>query len=73
MILNILTTIEDDPNWEEDSFFIHIFNNRIQISEFFGMLVSDREWSHMANKKQMDKILELFNRVYGFTEGLSRI
>lgn len=74
MLQNIFTSYEEeDPNWEEDSFFLEIFNSRIQIVEFFGMLVSDHEWSHLANKKQMEKILELFDKVYGYTEGLSRV
>ena len=37
------------------------------------MLVADHEWSHIANKKQMEKILELFDKVYGYSEGLSRM
>ena len=73
LLLNIFTTITDDPNWEEDSFFFQIFESRISISEFFSMLVADREWSYIANKKQTESILELFNKVYGYTEGLSRI
>ena len=38
-----------------------------------SLLSSDPEWSHMANKKQTGKIIELFDKTYGYTEGLSRI
>lgn len=72
-MLNIFTNIQDDPDWTEDSFLMELMNSRISISEFFGLLASDREWSHMANKKQTETIIELFDKVYGYVEGLSRI
>lgn len=73
LLLNIFTNIQDDPNWTEESFLLELFNSRISVAEFFGLLAADREWSHMANKKQTETIIELFNKVYGYVEGLSRI
>ena len=48
LLINIFTNIQDDPNWTEDSFLMELFNSRISIAEFFGLLAADREWSHMA-------------------------
>lgn len=57
ILINIFTNIKDDPNWTEDSFLAELFNSRISIAEFLGLMASDREWSHMANKKQTEKII----------------
>lgn len=73
ILINIFMNIEDDPNWTEESFLAELFNSRISIAEFFSLLASDRDWSHMANKKQAERIIELFDKVYGYIEGLSRI
>ena len=36
-------------------------------------MTSDSEWTHLADKKQTHKIINLFDRVYGYATGLSRI
>ena len=69
----IFQDISDDPDWYEDSFLFEIFSKRIPAYEFISLFFSDEQWSHIANKKQSDQILELFNKVYGYIKGLSRL
>jgi hypothetical protein len=45
---------------------------RIPINEFLSMISTDTDWSHLANKEQTNKIIELFDKVYGYFKGLSR-
>ena len=61
-----------DPDWHEESVIFELYNQRIPINEFMSLMSSDNEWSHMANKKQMEQVMTLFNKVYGFAKGLSR-
>ena len=37
------------------------------------MIASDTDWSHIANKPQTKKIMDLFGKVYGYVKGLSRL
>jgi hypothetical protein len=37
------------------------------------MMSSGISCSHLANKDQYKKITDLFNKVYGYVEGLSRL
>ena len=38
-----------------------------------GLIAADPEWSHLASRPQTKKILDLFDRVYGYAKGLSRL
>lgn len=69
----IFKEVDQDPNWFEDSILYELYSNRIGIEEFLGLLVSDSEWSYIANKQQTKKVISLFDKVYGFVEGMSRL
>ena len=72
-LVQIFKDIHDDPNWFEDSVLYDLFSKRVPIQEFMDLMVSDSEWTHLADKKQTRKIVNLFDRVYGYATGLSRI
>ena len=38
-----------------------------------SLLSADAEWSHVASKQQAEKVLELFNKVYGYVKGRTRL
>lgn len=38
-----------------------------------ALLSADEEWSHMASKRQSEEVLDLFDKVYGYVKGLSRL
>lgn len=59
--------------WFENSVLYEMFQNRIQIDEFLSLLSSDSEWTYFATHSQVHKVLELFDKVYGFWEGMSRL
>ena len=72
-LLQIFSDIQDDPNWFKDSVLYDLYSKRVPIQEFLELMSSDSNWSHMADKKQTKKIVNLFDRVYGYASGLSRI
>ena len=53
-LLNIFCDVSMDPDWHEESVIFELYNQRIPIVEFLSLMSSDSEWSHMANKKQME-------------------
>ena len=36
------------------------------------LMVTDEEWSHFASKKQAKKVLDLFDKIYGYAKETSR-
>ena len=50
-LLTIFRDIADDPNWFEESVMFHLYEERIPVTEFFSLLSSDDQQSHLANKK----------------------
>lgn len=73
MLAKIFTDVVDDPEWESESAIFELYENRIPILELLSLLTSDSKWAHVADKGQYEKILGLFNKVYGYKQGLSRI
>jgi len=71
-LIGMFSEIEDDPMWFQDSPLFLLYSQRIPILEFFSLLSSDSEWSQVANSHQTRKILNLFDKVYGYVRGLSR-
>ena len=63
----------DDPEWCEESMLYEMFRSRIPTTEFIDLFTSDKNWTHFAKKSHFDKILELFDKVYGYTRGLTRL
>ena len=57
----------------EGTLLHELFQARIPITEFISLFSSDPEWTHMADKAQTNKIIELFDKVYGYEKGLSRL
>lgn len=72
-MLSIFRDVNDDPSWFEESTLYELYDQRIPLTEIFSLLTCDKEWSHMATKKQTKKIFELFDKVYGYTKGRSRL
>ena len=50
-----------------------MYSDRIDIEEFLGLLSSDAEWSYLADDNQMKKVLNLFDKVYGYAKTMSRM
>ena len=73
VIRDIFTDIQDDPDWHEESTIYDHYNKRIPVKEIFSLLSSDKQWSYMANKQQTEKVYELFDKIYGYDKGLSRL
>ena len=73
MLRQIFREVESDPTWFEDSFLYELYSKRIPIDEFMSLLTSDDEWSHLANEMQTKKVLNLFDKVYGFAQTMSRM
>lgn len=72
-LVHILSSEFEDPTWMEGSLLHELFQQRIPIVEFISLFTSDAEWSHMADKAHTAKVLELFDKVYGYEKGLSRL
>lgn len=72
-LLNIFKDATDDPDWFEQSMHFDVFNERIPITDFFHLLTSDAEWTTIASKAQTAKVMDLFDRVYGYSKGRSRL
>ena len=65
--------LNNDPDWYEESVLFNMLSKRIPASEFMDILTADSGWTHIAGKKHTEKVLELFDKVYGYTKGLSRL
>ena len=70
---NIFREIVEDPSWHDESILYAVYSNRIPIVEFLALIASDPNWSHLANKAQTKKIIDLFDKVYGYAKGLTRL
>ena len=70
---NIFLEIVEDPSWHDESILYDVYANRIPVVDFLALIASDPEWSHLANKAQTKKILDLFDKVYGYAKGRSRL
>ena len=66
MLKQIFKEVESDPQWFENSVLYELYSNRISMEEFMNLLTSDEQWSYLANDQQTKKVLNLFDKVYGF-------
>ena len=73
LLYKIFQDVSSDPNWYEESIVYGIYKERIPVQEILGLLSADDDWSHMASKKQVNKVFDIFDKVYGFNKGLSRL
>jgi hypothetical protein len=64
---------EEKQNFPEESVLRELLRQRIPITEFLSLLVSDSSWSHVANKSQTLSVFELFDKVYGYVRGRTRL
>jgi len=65
--------LANDPDWYEESVLFGMLSKRIPAAEFMDLLTADPQWTHVAGKKHTEKVIELFDKVYGYTKGLSRL
>lgn len=50
-LIKIFEEIRDNPNWYHESNLYQLYKQRITITEFFDLMSTDRDYSHLANKE----------------------
>lgn len=72
-LLKIFKDATDDPEWFEKSAHFDVFSQRIPIIDFIHLLTLDSKWQKIASKAQTSKVMDLFDKVYGYSKGRSRL